>query len=169
MTEEKQNILYEKFPKIFRQKDLSMQQTAMCWGISCGDGWFNILYTLCSHIQHLVEDPHEQIKMYKDWIEKESLLPKEEQREDWTERCKEYIEAERAKIIPQIEAVQVKEKYGTLRFYIQGYPKNPVIDAKLNAYIDFAENMSAITCEICGRPGKLNSDGWATVRCESCN
>ena len=95
MTEEKQGMLYKKFSKIFRQKDLSMQETAMCWGVSCGDGWFNILDTLCSHIQHLVDHPHEQIKMYEEWIRKESLLPEEDQKDGWIEKCKGYIEVEK--------------------------------------------------------------------------
>jgi hypothetical protein len=28
-----------------------MTTTAMCWGISCGDGWYNILDQLCHNIQ----------------------------------------------------------------------------------------------------------------------
>ena len=27
-----------KYPTIFRQKELPMDQTAMCWGIECGKG-----------------------------------------------------------------------------------------------------------------------------------
>jgi hypothetical protein len=42
-----QKKLFEKYPDIFRQKDLSMTQTAMCWGIDCGDGWYGIIDTLC--------------------------------------------------------------------------------------------------------------------------
>tara|TARA_R110000765_G_scaffold40450_2_gene87064 strand:- start:205 stop:690 length:486 start_codon:yes stop_codon:yes gene_type:complete len=56
MKEEQQNKLFEKYPKIFRQKDLSMQQTAMCWGITCGDGWYNIIDTLCHNIKGHSED-----------------------------------------------------------------------------------------------------------------
>ena len=55
MKVEIQNKLFEKYPKVFRQKDLPMQQTAMCWGITCGDGWYNILDTLCGQIQHHLE------------------------------------------------------------------------------------------------------------------
>tara|TARA_R110000751_G_scaffold212149_2_gene315583 strand:+ start:308 stop:793 length:486 start_codon:yes stop_codon:yes gene_type:complete len=56
MKEEQQNKLFEKYPKIFRQKDLPMQQTAMCWGITCGDGWYNIIDTLCHNIKGHSED-----------------------------------------------------------------------------------------------------------------
>ena len=51
MNQRLQDKLYEKYPKIFGQKDLPMTQTAMCWGIDCGDGWYNIIDTLCCHIQ----------------------------------------------------------------------------------------------------------------------
>ena len=36
MTEQE---LIKKHPKIFRQKDLPMTHTAMCWGIECGPHW----------------------------------------------------------------------------------------------------------------------------------
>lgn len=32
--------IYAIDPVFFRQKDLDMTQTCMCWGIECGDGWF---------------------------------------------------------------------------------------------------------------------------------
>ena len=60
---------------------------------------------------------------------------------------------------PKAKADQVKEKYGTLRFYITG-------DERLEALVDEAENQSETTCEVCGEPGVLESDGWYAVRCE---
>ena len=45
MNKELQEKLYEKYPKIFRQKDESTKTSCMGWGICCGDGW---VYTLCS-------------------------------------------------------------------------------------------------------------------------
>ena len=45
---------------------------------------------------------------------------------------------------------QVKEKYGRLRVYLS------ISDPILNAYVDFAEMMSATTCEVSGRPGSLH-------------
>jgi len=58
MKAELEEALYTKYPKLFRQKDLSMQQTCMCWGCSCGDGWYQILENLCSDIQkHLQANP----------------------------------------------------------------------------------------------------------------
>jgi len=166
MKKELQNKLYEKFPKIFRQKDLSMKETAMCWGISCGDGWYNIIEVLCHNIQHLVDNPHKNIKMYSEWIEKEK--EKDEPSNDTIERYVEYIEKEKKKIIPQLEAVQVKEKYGTLRFYLYGYPEQELIRNTVDAYISFAEDMSGVTCEECGSPGNTSGTHWIKTICQSC-
>lgn len=168
MNKELQDKLFNKYPKIFRQKDLSMKETAMCWGISCGDGWYNILDILCGNLQSIVDKPHEDIEMYKEWVQKEESLPEKDRRDGWIEKCNKFIEDKQSQIIPQLEAVQVKEKYGTLRFYLSGYPENPIVGAKVDAYINFAEDMSAVTCEKCGMPGELSSGGWMTVSCDKC-
>ena len=167
MKKELQEKLYENYPAIFRQKDLTKQETAMCWGISCGDGWYNILDTLCFHLRNLVDQPHRDTEMYKSWIQKEQEK-NEGVNEEWIERCKQLIKESQEKTISQIEAVQVKEKYGTLRFYLNEYPTNKTVDAKMRAYINFAESLSACTCEMCGVPAKQKTGGWIKTICEPC-
>ena len=54
MKAELQQQLYENYPSIFRQKDLDKTVTAMCWGISCGDGWYDLIDTLCENIQNRI-------------------------------------------------------------------------------------------------------------------
>ena len=54
----------------------------------------------------------------------------------------------------QVEATQVKEKYGTLRFYYLGG------NEYINGLISMAESMSAVTCETCGSPGKSSGGSW---------
>ena len=167
MKKELQEKLYKKYPDIFRQKDLSMKETAMCWGISCGDGWYNILDTLCSHLQNLVDQPKKNIELYKSWIQKEEEKD-EGINKEWIERCKKLIKESQEKTISQIEAAQVKEKYGTLRFYLSNYPANKIVDTRVRAYISFAESLSACTCEVCGIPAKQNTGGWVKTICEPC-
>ena len=139
MRQELQNNLFEKYPKIFRQKDLPMSQTCMCWGIETGDGWYDLLDKLCSFLQF-----HTDHNKY-----------------------------------PQIEATQVKEKYGSLRFYAdiiptEGYKKSletnwPRHHEYLTGAIDFAESMSHNICEDCGLPGEINKEGhWKTCLCDKC-
>jgi hypothetical protein len=62
----------------------------------------------------------------------------------------------------QTIATQVKEKYGTLRFYIESAP-----DA-LYDIIDDAEDESAKTCEDCGKPGELRDGSWVRTLCDDC-
>jgi hypothetical protein len=47
MNTDLQNALYEAWPQIFRQKDLSPADTSMCWGIQCEDGWTGLVDALC--------------------------------------------------------------------------------------------------------------------------
>lgn len=61
-----------------------------------------------------------------------------------------------------VVASQVKEKYGTLRFYTYNNT-----DEAFN-YIDDAEALTEVTCELCGEPGTMSDKGWVKVRCEEC-
>ena len=68
------------------------------------------------------------------------------------------------KIYPELQATQVKEKYGTLRFYTGGMPE--VLEIPVFKTIELACWKSARTCDVCGEPGKLNNEGWISARCE---
>jgi len=61
------------------------------------------------------------------------------------------------------KALQVKEKWGTLRFYVGGGTD------KIYDYIDMAEQMSAVTCEECGWLGKTRDTRWVRTLCEDCH
>ena len=62
--------------------------------------------------------------------------------------------------LPKFKVVQVKEKFGGLRFYMRG--GNEVTQA-LGL---FAERMSTRTCEICGDRGTLDTnDFWIKTHC----
>lgn len=63
----------------------------------------------------------------------------------------------------ETKAMQVKEKYGGLRFYMSNMTDN------LEEIISEAEEKSFEICEECGKPGKLNDGPWYEVRCEECN
>lgn len=72
----------------------------------------------------------------------------------------EIIELE-AKNEKAPSAVQVKEKYATLRFYMaQGKT------SKMSAAIREAEDRSAKTCEICGEPGELRNGDYLLTLCQ---
>jgi hypothetical protein len=75
-------------------------------------------------------------------------------------RIRKAVQADRG----SFKATQIKEKYGTLRFYWEG-ALSPEADAKVEEAIDLAEACSAGTCELCGEEGRLSGPGWLTTRC----
>ena len=63
---------------------------------------------------------------------------------------------------PRIHAVQVKSKFGGLRFYTEDDPSAAQVQV-----ITDAERVSEHTCETCGKPGKQTiKQGWVYSACE---
>lgn len=65
---------------------------------------------------------------------------------------------------PQLEATQVKEKFGKLRFYTDGTTD------RQEAMIDLAELFSSYVCERCGTTANVNQNesGWIKTLCNKC-
>ena len=64
---------------------------------------------------------------------------------------------------PQLKMMQVKEKFGALRFNAPGGS-----DAQ-KSLIRAAQQKSLTICELCGNPGSLDMSGsWHKVRCNNC-
>lgn len=60
-------------------------------------------------------------------------------------------------------AVQVKEKFGGLRFYMS------TTNDEIENEISMAEKIAEKTCEKCGKPGELiNNRGWMITSCKDC-
>jgi len=116
MKDELDKILVKEFPNLYRDRHGKMQDTCMCWGFECGDGWFEIIKELSAKLEPL-----------------------------------------------DVVALQVKEKFGGLRFYIGAAPEEAF------KYIDEAESLSYKTCENCGAPdAKARGGGWVRTLCEAC-
>jgi hypothetical protein len=76
-----------------------------------------------------------------------------------------------------VTAAQMKEKFGTLRFYINLIEKE---DSRYRQESDkiwrdiiysiesSAELKSSFTCEICGEYGELRKGGWLRTLCNKC-
>lgn len=153
MKQELQDQLYAKYPDIFGDRNKPMTETAMCWGIECGDGWYDIINTLCGLIQWKINSSQKTIELYQKWLEDDT------QDKNLKHQYSLALEEAKKNKVPQVKAVQVKEKFGTLRFYTNS------VHPEINSYIEFAENISAITCDVCGNKGKINEGGWLKVRC----
>ena len=74
------------------------------------------------------------------------------------------LEERLGQIDPDYQVHQIKEKFGTLRFYWAGRDYNVG-----EAVVADAEAESARTCERCGSPGNLRKRrGWLRTLCDSC-
>ena len=111
MDKELEDKLYAKYPKIFAQKDLDINESGLFWGIQCENGWYNIIDTLCDEIQSYVDQPHINLEMYSKWLEKSLTDNDDELSEFYMKKVREVKES----FIPQPELIQIKEKYGSLK------------------------------------------------------
>jgi hypothetical protein len=140
-------------------------------GIACGKGWFDILRVLCQNIQS-----------HTDWKNKcrQREIDKFNAREQGYDALLRFYsgareatdwEIEQAEEtmktgvvippeVPQVVIEQVKEKFGTLRFYYQGG------DDAIDGMVRMAESISGFTCEECGNHGEGRQGGWIRTLCD---
>jgi hypothetical protein len=115
-----------------------------------GNGWFNIIRTLCGLMSYDVHQARYKLKYAMDNQGGKYADPID------------VAEARLAKAIEDLPTiVQVKEKFGGLRFYMDGGTP------ELEHYVTFAEAMASRTCEICGKPGESRNTGWIKTLCDT--
>jgi RNA polymerase subunit RPABC4/transcription elongation factor Spt4 len=164
--------LSEQFPKIF----------AVCGVPESQEGWNGLLEAACEriqrHIDHSRAERARALRVYRGVKRARSTgdtstlrralcpsRPDSDFAKDWAQRkilSDEVLEPPK-EACEQVVALQIKEKFGTLRFYHSGG------DAFVEGVLEMAEAMSARTCEVCGAPGSLlEGHGWYRVRCKTC-
>lgn len=135
MKEELEKQLVDKYPLIFSQR---------C-EISCGDGWYQLVDTLCSTIQGHISSVERQ----RTWA---------------LEKNAKGVDIDNLYVVPepvvQVIAQQIKEKFGTLRFYVTGG------DHYTHGAIQMADTMSEHICEECGNVGKRRPGSWVRTLCD---
>lgn len=130
MDEKLDKKLVKSFPNLYMDRHGNMSSTCMCWGFSCSDGWFKLIWQLSEKLEPLCKAENDS-----------------------------YTE-EQKKLGYRCCASQVKEKFGTLRFYMTCETD------KMDKLIEEAEQLSSITCEECGKKGKTRNDlGWVRTLC----
>ena len=178
MKTELDEMLCTKYPKIFKNRHGDMRTTAMCWGLECGDGWYNILNQLCGNIQHHINESRKSkaraIRFNRALRrakvgDKAGLINYFSFRGKVTDHTLKLVdstiergtyEIERDEVT-QVVASQVKEKFGGLRFYYDGG------DAYISGLVQMADSMSYVTCETCGNSGKMRGKGWLYTACDN--
>jgi hypothetical protein len=129
----------------------------MCFGFEIGDGWYNIINTLCGILTNEYRGAKNRYNHFVEVGVGGVLYGTKTVTQEDIDEAKTRMDEEAAKVPV---AVQVKEKFGGLRFYVQAATD------KDYHYISFAESMSYVTCEQCGSPGKRYTDGWHTTLCD---
>ena len=167
MRQELQQKLFDKYPKIFADRTKPKTETCMCWGLEVSDGWYDLIDVLCEALTYtystylqIDEEDGKRLGI------KPYVFPKDG-------KTSYYFNVE----MPQVKASQVKEKFGTLRFYhylqydepflslleSKKYPELQKIVDRFSNYVDgiihFAEIASGRTCEATGQLGELHSSG----------
>ncbi len=74
MTPELEQRLFKKYPELFARRHLPMSETCMCWGLSCGDGWYAILERLCSTITWFCNKTNTPLPQFEQVKEKFGVL-----------------------------------------------------------------------------------------------
>jgi hypothetical protein len=74
-------------------------------------------------------------------------------------------------IDPLYQVLQIKEEFGTLRYYFSTSDGREHLRKKMNEVVAVYEYVSSHKCELCGDMGAKmhkNSYGWMKTVCESC-
>ena len=139
MKAELQQTLTEKYPKIFQVNESRRLEPYAMFGIECGGGWYDILNALCFQIQQHIDWNNRQRERLLESNPYNARIPDE---------------------VSQVVITQVKEKYGSLRFYYDGG------DDRIHGMVCMAETMSAVICEVCGDRGRMRGRSWFYTACD---
>lgn len=129
------------------------------------------LFYLIYAVKYFFKNRVKALKAYPTWRKRDKSWEKRDKRlkksvwktlyftlfkYKWFRACKRWTP-------PYPKAVQVKEKFGQLRLYMNYYVK------EIEELITEAEVKSGKTCEDCGTPGELREGGWLVTLCDNCN
>jgi hypothetical protein len=158
-----------KYPLLF--EGISDQEPFALFGFECDIGWYDIINNACHVLYSEYRRNEKQYQYNQECLEHfdkyvanrrsyDKTTSEENMRKELEEFKENYLhkmEVEKRKL-PKV--VQVKEKFGTLRIYVDN--RTDVADA----VIDYAEAMSEVTCEKCGDAGKTYHMAWHKTLCK---
>ncbi len=82
------------------------------------------------------------------------------------------LDEELSYLCPDYEIQQIKEKFGTLRWYAS-YPldhiktkDHDIVYEIISSLVSYAEAQTSWTCEVCGNQGKLRAGAWVRCLCD---
>jgi hypothetical protein len=89
------------------------------------------------------------------WLIIERLCAKIQHYIDWQNK-----NHEKHPVVEQVVVLQIKEKFGGLRFYYSGG------DEQVYGMVRMAESWASNSCETCGNRGVSRSGGWIRTLCD---
>lgn len=177
MKKELEQNLFAKFPLLYADKDESISFSLMRFGFCVGDGWYNLIYDLSMKLEAEIKELKKTIKdpackqcsclltehfgsstpnPGKCMAIKKKFGSKEKPPKNYYAcPCDKFKDS-----YPR--AVQVKEKFGGLRFYMS------LTNDKISELIREAEKKSVTICEECGESGQIRNGSWIRCLCDSC-
>jgi hypothetical protein len=141
MKIELQNQLFEKYPDLFSNRTKTRMESCMSWGCEIGNGWYDLLSSVCWRIFQHEKNISERIA-----VRNKYGTPSDQADLDYF----------------PVKFDQIKEKFGGLRIYYSGG------DDYVEGVTSMAEEYSYKVCEVCGNAGKPNKGGWITTLCDNC-
>ena len=197
MKAELQQKLYDKYPLIFQDANKSMQETCMCWGISIGDGWYNLIDNLCEELTNImkkydvtiiadqVKEKYGTLRFYEHTTYGERWTTRDAWFARFLRKITSRLSYRRFKFIRQpIDnfiswrikhelrldgKVKIEEERG-------GWIKSNTMFAEygvrnlIQDAISKYEDFSSMVCENCGMQAKLSStNGWCSTVCDKCS
>ena len=160
-----QNKLCKEFPYLYRHRTVNFWDLfrSPTFGFECGPGWYNILRHASICIMYEIK------KSDKLWWFRPYLAMFTEawnnimfRQPNWMKRDHIFGKFPRFVLSYHFQGYavsQIKEKYGTLRFYMN------FETSEMSEITSMAETLSEVTCEQCGQIGRLRGKGWYYVSC----
>ena len=175
MDAEKTKILWESFPNLYIGRYSSIKYSLIPFGFECGNGWYALIFELSKRLEEKIIELKKQNPPPRFYFIKkkfDTFLIKINSKLfnsfGFNHPVGRKLRAFVGLLRPDLGveyfpcASQVKEKYGTLRFYMTCETQ------EMSDLISVACKKSAVTCENCGKPGKRNKTGWISTLCDSC-
>jgi len=154
--------LKNKYPVILKDYGGDMRYTCMAWGMSHGDGWYAILENLLQELQTISDKTG--VKIIADQIkEKFGVLNFYYH----LEYKPTYIDSLANKFRNFMYNHKLGVQYNSIIHFKRKYIWKST-EEKIQDFVNDAEELSQYVCEVCGKAGTLNSDGWLTTLCDKC-
>lgn len=156
--------LCDTYPELYQQRHDPPHTTNMCWGFTCGDGWYALIDMVSAELTKPLRIAQRDLA---------DALAKGDASPDKLRRLHSALDEE-LRTLPI--ARQVKEKFGALCFYVD-YRGSGYDNDMTTALLHFATAMSRRICEYCGtttdasthiRPTTGGVGGYIRTLCPCC-